>query len=46
MSIHVGEVISIRGVSVTIRIYEESSKDTLFYNGDLDISKLCFTEHL
>ena len=35
MSIHVGEVIAIRGVGVTIRIFDESSKDTLFYNGEI-----------
>lgn len=34
MSIQVGEVVSVKGVKVTLRIFEESSKDTLFYEGE------------
>lgn len=34
MSIRVGEVIAVHGVKVTLRIDEDSSKETLFYKGD------------
>lgn len=34
MSIRVGEVIAVRGILVTLRIDEDSSKETLFYAGD------------
>ena len=34
MSIQVGEVIEVNGVRVVLKIFEESSKDTLFYKGD------------
>jgi DNA helicase HerA-like ATPase len=34
MSIRVGEVIAVHGVKVTLKIDEDSSKETLFYNGD------------
>ena len=30
----VGEVIEVRGVKVVIRVFEESNKETLFYNGE------------
>lgn len=33
MSILVGEVIAVHGVKVSIKVYEESNKDTLFYDG-------------
>ncbi|HHF3211029.1 TPA: ATP-binding protein [Vibrio diabolicus] len=33
MSILVGEVIAVRGVKVTIKVFESSNKDTLFYDG-------------
>jgi len=33
MSISVGEVIAVRGTQVTLRIYDESNLETLFYNG-------------
>ena len=33
MAIIVGEVIAIKGVKVSIRVFEESNKDTLFYDG-------------
>lgn len=33
MSINVGEVIAVRGTEVTLRIYEESSLETMFYDG-------------
>lgn len=34
MSIKVGEVIAVRGVVVTLKIFEVSSKDTLYHDGD------------
>lgn len=34
MSIDVGEVIAVRGTQVTLRIFEESSLETMFYEGD------------
>jgi uncharacterized protein len=34
VSIRVGEVIAVRGILVTLRIDEDSSKETLFYEGD------------
>ena len=34
MSIKVGEVIAVRGVIVTLKIFEVSSKDTLYHDGD------------
>ena len=34
MSIDVGEVIAVRGTQITLRIFEESSLETLFYDGD------------
>lgn len=34
MSIEVGEVISVKGTNITIELYEESNKETLFYNGE------------
>lgn len=34
MSIQIGEVISVSGVRVVLKIFEQSSKDTLFYNGE------------
>ena len=34
MSIKVGEVIAVHGVKVTLKIFEDSSKDTLYYDGD------------
>ncbi len=33
MTIRIGEVVAINGVKVTLRIFEESSKDTLYYEG-------------
>ncbi|HCE3326464.1 TPA: ATP-binding protein [Vibrio parahaemolyticus] len=33
MSILVGEVIAVHGVKVSIKVFEESNKDTLFYDG-------------
>lgn len=33
MNIDVGEVIAVRGTQVTLRIYEESSLETLYYDG-------------
>ncbi|HEC8329211.1 TPA: ATP-binding protein [Providencia rettgeri] len=33
MTILVGEVIGINGIKITINLYEESNKDTLFYDG-------------
>jgi DNA helicase HerA-like ATPase len=34
MSIAIGEVISVKGVNVVIELYEESNKETLFYDGE------------
>jgi len=33
MSINVGEVVAVRGTQVTLRIFDESSMETLFYDG-------------
>lgn len=33
MSINVGEVVAVRGTQVTLRIFEESSLETLYYDG-------------
>ncbi len=33
MTINVGEVIAVRGVNITLRIFDESSKDILFHQG-------------
>lgn len=30
----IGEVIAINGVKITLRVFDESSKDTIFYNGE------------
>lgn len=34
MSLQVGEVIAVHGVKIILKIFEESSKDTIFHNGD------------
>ena len=34
MSIIVGEVIAINGLKITLKVFEESSKDTLYFEGD------------
>lgn len=34
MSIAIGEVISVKGVNIIIELYEESNKETLFYEGE------------
>ncbi|EPU3916304.1 ATP-binding protein [Aeromonas hydrophila] len=34
MSIAIGEVISVRGTNIIVELYEESNKETLFYNGE------------
>lgn len=33
MSIAIGEVVSVKGVNIVIELYEESNKETLFYDG-------------
>lgn len=33
MSINVGEVIAVRGTQITLRIFDESSLETIFYDG-------------
>ena len=33
MSINVGEVVAVKGVQVTLRIFEESNIETIFYDG-------------
>ncbi|MFH0226216.1 helicase HerA domain-containing protein [Vibrio furnissii] len=34
MTIAIGEVISVRGTNIVIELYEESNRETLFYNGE------------
>ncbi|MCC5791771.1 MAG: ATP-binding protein [Legionellaceae bacterium] len=34
MTIQVGEVIGVQGVKIILKIFDESSKDTIFYNGN------------
>ncbi|MDP3778399.1 ATP-binding protein [Methylotenera sp.] len=34
MTINVGEVIAVKGVSITLKIYDESNKDVLFHKGE------------
>lgn len=34
MSIAIGEVVSVKGVSIVLELYEESNKETLFYDGE------------
>ena len=34
MSIRVGEVIAVNGVKITLKIDDESSKETLYFDGD------------
>lgn len=34
MTVIVGEVIAVKGVNVTLKIFEESNKDVLFYDGE------------
>ncbi|WP_435235519.1 ATP-binding protein [Psychromonas sp. PT13] len=34
MSIAIGEVISVKGVNIVIELYEESNKETFFYDGE------------
>lgn len=34
MNIRIGEVIAVNGTQVTLKIFEESSKDTLYYGGE------------
>lgn len=34
MTIKIGEVIAVNGIKVTLRIFEESNRDTLFYDGE------------
>lgn len=34
MSINIGEVIAVRGTQITLRIFDESSLETMFYDGE------------
>jgi len=34
MTIRIGEVIAVHGIKITLKVFDESSKDTLFYDGD------------
>jgi hypothetical protein len=34
VSIAIGEVVSVKGVSIVLDLYEESNKETLFYDGE------------
>lgn len=45
MSIKIGEVVSVKGVSISIRMFEESNKDTLFYTGE-KLKGVSIREHL
>ncbi|KGM06937.1 Bipolar DNA helicase [Methylophaga thiooxydans] len=45
MSVAIGEVVSVRGVSITIELYEESNKETLFYGGE-KFKGVSIREHL
>ncbi len=33
MSIKIGEVIGVHGIKVTLKVFEESNRETLFYQG-------------
>lgn len=33
MSIAIGEVVSVKGINIVVELYEESNKETLFYDG-------------
>lgn len=45
MTVKVGEVIAVKGVSVVIKMFEESNKDTLFYLGE-KYKGISIREHL
>src|SRR5690554_5154325 len=34
MSLPIGEVVSVKGVNIVVEVYEESNKETLFYDGE------------
>jgi uncharacterized protein len=34
MTVRVGEVVAVKGVSITIKMFEDSNKDVLFFSGD------------
>lgn len=45
MSIAIGEVISVKGVNIVIELYEESNKETLFYEG-VKFNGVSIQEHI
>lgn len=45
MSIAIGEVISVKGVNIIIELYDESNKETLFYDGE-KFKGVSIREHL
>lgn len=45
MSVKIGEVIAVEGVSITIKMFEDSNKDVLFFSGD-KFKGISIREHL
>lgn len=45
MSVAVGEVVSVQGTKVVIELYEESNKETLFYDG-IKFNGISIREHI
>lgn len=45
MSICIGEVIAVRGIKITIKVYEQSNHEVLFYNGR-EYQGVSINEHL
>lgn len=45
MSISIGEVVSVKGVNIVIELYEESNKETLFYDG-MKFKGVSIQEHI
>src|SRR6185437_14754760 len=45
MAVRIGEVIAVEGISITIKMFEESNKDVLFLSGD-KYKGISIREHL
>ncbi len=45
MTVRIGEVIAVEGVSITIKMFEDSNKDVLFFSGD-KYKGISIREHL
>lgn len=45
MTVKVGEVVAVKGISITIKMFEESNKDTLFFSGN-KYKGISIREHL